>query len=136
MKLNTLLGCTLLLWLSGCEGSMFGMPASQFKALQPAQQQQVINAYNQRELVRTQNEPLNSLIGVAGQAVNQLGHRNATPPATPTAPRNPSFPNINVPSFPNYPMPSIPHYNFKPEECHMEGNKQVCHHEERNIRIR
>lgn len=75
MKTRILILSILTLLLIGCAGMferrMFGMPESQFRALNPAQQQQVIDAYNQRELVRTQNEPINSLIGIAGGAVRR-----------------------------------------------------------------
>lgn len=57
--------------LVACESMMFGMPESQFRSLTPAQQQEVIEGYNQRKLVEKQNEPLNNLVGVANTAVWQ-----------------------------------------------------------------
>lgn len=119
---------SLALLLTGCEAHMFGMPESQFRSLNPAQQQQVIAAYNQRQMVRTQNEPIESLIGVAGQAVQQMNNRNNNPGPAMPAPGRPDFPGM--PPRPSFTPPEMPHYDFKPGECHMEGNTQVCHHEE------
>jgi hypothetical protein len=75
MKYSFLILCSALCitTLSGCEAQMFGVPKSQFYSLNPAQQQQVIDAYNQRQMIKTQNEPLTNLIDVASQAVNQRG---------------------------------------------------------------
>jgi uncharacterized protein HemX len=117
MKHTTVLTLAILL-LTGCGATMFGMSEQQFRTLSPEQQQVVINNYNQRqmeesraaqqrEIIRAQNEPLNSLVGVAGHAVGQL---KSTKP----------FPQTK------------PQYQFKDSECQISNGKKICRHEERH----
>lgn len=98
--LSVVLFSSMNLLLAGCEATMFGMSKSQFRSLTPDQQQQVIDNYHQRqieasraaqerELVRTQNEALISLIGVAGEAVKRLDQPDRPQPRRYPFPRFP-----------------------------------------------
>ena len=67
---------SLMLALAACEPTLFGMPQSQFSQLPKEQQQQVIESYNRQQEIKTQNAPLENLIGVLGTATDQQTHRN------------------------------------------------------------
>jgi hypothetical protein len=70
-KLSMLAMVSSLLLLAGCEAQMFGMPETQFHQLTPFEKQQVIDSYNRRQEIKQQNQPMESLIGVLGTAVEQ-----------------------------------------------------------------
>lgn len=66
-----LLSMTTLLLMGCFERHIFDMPESQFYSLTDEQKQEVIRAYNERQLQRTLNEPINNLVGVAGIALTR-----------------------------------------------------------------
>lgn len=70
VKPLTLLAASLL-FLSGCGPQVpmiFGVPQSQWQHLSPAERQQVIAGYNERQKINAQNAPLNNAINAAGTA--------------------------------------------------------------------
>lgn len=90
------LGLLVLLGLTACN-SYFGLSKEQWESLTPAQQEQVIKAYNQRkaerqraenerEIIAEQNAPLNNLIGAIGAAVPH--HNKGKKRSTTTQTRN------------------------------------------------
>jgi len=99
--------CGLLVMLSGCEPTVFGVPQSQWNTLTPGQKNQVIAGYNQRKLIDAQNAPIQNAIDTAGGLVaqgqdlsyQQNTNNNAsfilpTPPAgftPPPVPQQPKF---------------------------------------------
>ncbi|WP_035895487.1 hypothetical protein, partial [Legionella oakridgensis] len=75
--------CSLLsIALTACAPSYFGLSKEQWEHLTPAQQNEVIKAYNEREaerqraeneknIIAEQNAPLNNLIGALSEAIPQ-----------------------------------------------------------------
>ncbi|WP_133128392.1 hypothetical protein [Legionella nagasakiensis] len=72
----------LSIGLAACTPSYFGLSKEQWEQLTPAQQNEVIKAYNEREaerqraeneqnIIAEQNAPLNNLIGALSAAVPQ-----------------------------------------------------------------
>lgn len=117
-------------FLTACEPTMFGMPASQFQSLPPSQQQQVINGYNQRQLVQTENQPAEDLIGVAGTLVSGLQQNSATKASTTTTTQSFDQPPP-MPSMPS--VPSMP--DFAPGDCTNTGTGISCHHQESSHKV-
>lgn len=115
------------------ESTMFGMRESQFRSLTPMQQQQIITAYNQREYVRTQNEPLNNLVGIAGGAVKSRRLYSDEPLNNLVNAAGSAIERSN-----HFASPSVSESTstklmaFKQNECHLEGHIQVCKREEGN----
>lgn len=73
----TCLSLTLL--LNACtppEPTVFGVPQSQWNQLTPAQKQQVIDGYNQRQRIKEENAPLQSAIDSASALVQQQQQSN------------------------------------------------------------
>jgi len=67
LKLFYIINLCALATLTGCgEPMSFGMPTSQFNTLTPDQQNQVVDGYNQRQIIAEQNRPLTSMIGSIG----------------------------------------------------------------------
>jgi hypothetical protein len=63
--------CLISILLVSCgEPTVFGVPQSQWNSLSPVQKQQVIDGYNQRQIIKTQNEPVDNAINVAGSILN------------------------------------------------------------------
>ena len=61
--MSRLLIIIALLLITGCEKTVFGVPEDQWSHLTPQQQSQVIDAYNQRQQTKEQNEPIMAAIG-------------------------------------------------------------------------
>lgn len=68
--LCAVVGCTI----EPPEQMVFGVPQSQWNQLTPAQQQSVIDGYNQRQRIQAENAPLESAIGAAQQVIDQGKH--------------------------------------------------------------
>ncbi|MCD6046527.1 MAG: hypothetical protein K0S08_174 [Gammaproteobacteria bacterium] len=106
MKLKLLITTAFCcLTLAACEPMMFGMPQSQFKSLTPAQQNQVIQAYNQRQQTYAQNAPyenlINNIVPAISASKQQQSAVNNNPFPPPQAPPSPTMmPSPTPPSFP------------------------------------
>ena len=62
------------LTLTACtppEPMYFGVPASQWKTLSPAEKKQVIKGYNQREKINAQNAPAENFISATKAVIKQ-----------------------------------------------------------------
>jgi hypothetical protein len=73
IKTKPLLYISILFLLNGCEPTLFGVPQSQWNQLNSSEKSQIIQGYNQKQLIDAQNAPLESAIDVAGNIIgNQV----------------------------------------------------------------
>ncbi len=100
----------MILMLTGCEPpEVFGVPQSTWNTLTPEQKQQVIQGYNQRKQIETENAPLQNAINTAGSI---LGNPATFHPAqTSSAPAAPTYTPTPAPNAPSFNTPSIPTFN-------------------------
>lgn len=63
--------------LCACQPKMFGVPQEQWNQLSHEQQIQVIEGYNQRKMIETQNKPYVDAINTLGDLANNNAHRNS-----------------------------------------------------------
>ncbi len=63
--------------LCACQPKMFGVPQEQWNQLSHEQQMQVIEGYNQRKTIETQNKPYVDAINTLGDVANNNARRNS-----------------------------------------------------------
>jgi len=75
-QISKILVMTLFFSITGCtiqppEPNVFGIPQTQWNQLTPAQQQSIIDGYNQRQRIEAENAPLESAINATQQILKK-----------------------------------------------------------------